>query len=187
MKKIVIIVLLSFVGLLFFGGLIFVSQLISFSNNEIELKNAFKQKKDERTAFYDKMWKTISQKTKIAVKNDESFKQNINIIMTGRQDSENVIFKLIQEVNPNANFGEVSSLYKDLSRTIEGEREGFFNQEKVMQDIVMQHSNLLDKFPNSFYNIFFNRKHLEYKPITSDRTDEVMKSGKDNNVDLELK
>jgi hypothetical protein len=50
----------------------------------------------------------------------------------------------------------------------------------------MQHSNLLDKFPNSFYNIFFNRKHLEYKPITSDKTDEVMKSGKDNNVDLEL-
>ena len=186
MKKVLIIGALSFVALLFFGGLIFVTQLISFSNNEIELRNLFKQKTDERTAFYDKMWKTISQKTKIAVKNDESFKQNINLIMAGRQDSENVIFKWIKEVNPNANFGEVSGLYKDLSRTIEGEREGFFNQEKVMQDVVMQHNNLIQKFPGSFYNMFFNRMTLEYKPITSDRTDEVIKTGKDNNVDLEL-
>jgi hypothetical protein len=28
------------------------------------------------------------------------------------------------------------------------------------------------------------RTRLTYKPITSDRTDEVIKSGKDNNVDV---
>jgi hypothetical protein len=186
MKKFLIIAGISLTVTLFFTGLIFVTQLISFSNSEIDLRNIFKQKTDERTAFYDKMWKIISQKTKVAVKNDDSFKENINSIMSGRKDSDGVIFKWIKEVNPNANFNEVTSLYNDLSRTIESQRESFFNQEKVMQDVVLQHNNLLDKFPNSFYNIFFNRKHLEYKPITSDRTDEVMKSGKDNNVDLDL-
>jgi hypothetical protein len=46
------------------------------------------------------------------------------------------------------------------------------------------HNNLIQKFPNSFYNFFFGRDALIYKPITSDQTDEVIKSGKDNNTKI---
>jgi hypothetical protein len=67
---------------------VFIGNFISFSNNEIDLRNTFEQKIDERTSFYDKMYKVISQKSQIAVKNDESFRKNINIIMEGRKDSE---------------------------------------------------------------------------------------------------
>ena len=92
--------------------------------------------------------------------------------------------KWVQESNPNANYDQVSELYKDLSRSVEGQRDGFFMQEKMIQGIVLEHSNLLGKFPGSFYNIFFGRKPLEYKPITSDRTDDVIRTGKDNDVKL---
>jgi hypothetical protein len=180
-----------FVKLAFIGAIIILviaafGTFVSFSNNEIELRTAFEQKIDERTAFYDKMYKVITQQTQIAVKNDESFRQNINLIMEGRKDAQGLFMKWIQETNPNANYNEVSELYKNLSRSVEAQREGFFTQEKVLQDIVRQHKNHIQKFPNSFYNMFMGRQPLEYKPIQSSLTEEVMRTGKDDNVKLDL-
>lgn len=161
-------------------GIWLFSSYVSFSNQEKRLRNQFNQKTTERTAFYDKMWKTLNQKGQIALRNDSSFRKNIDIIMNNRKDGEGIMFKWITESNPNANYQEVSALYKDLSRSVEAEREGFFNQEKVMQAIKQEHDNLLDLFPGSLF--LFNREKLIYKPITSDRTDRVMETGKDNDV-----
>lgn len=177
---------LGIIGLGIIFIVVFFSNFVSFSNTEIDLRNTFDQKIEERTSFYDKMYKVIAQKSQIAVKNDSSFRQNINIIMEGRKDAPQVFMKWITESNPNANYSEVSALYKDLSRTVEAQREGFFNEEKVIQDVVKQHKNHIQKFPNSFYNIFMGRQPLVYKPITSTRTDDVMRTGKDDNVSLEL-
>lgn len=180
-KSIVRIALIG--GLIIFAISLF-SGFIGFSNNEVDLKNRFGQKMDERTAFYDKMWKTLSQKSQVALKNDSSFAQNVNAIMTGRKDAQGLFMKWVTESNPNANFDQVSVLYQDLSRAIESQRDGFFMEEKMIQGIVLEHNNLLQKFPGSFYNYFFGRKALIYKPITSDRTDDVIKTGKDNDVKL---
>lgn len=171
------LVVLVFIGLF--------SSVISTSNEEVDLRNRFKQKMDERTAFYDKMWKTISQKSQIAVKNDSSFAKNVNAIMAGRKDAGNLFMKWVQESNPNANYEAVSSLYTDLSRAVEGQRDGFFMQEKMIQDIVLAHDNIMTKFPSGFIlSNFMGRTRLTYKPITSDRTDGVIQSGKDNEVGL---
>ena len=159
-----------------------ISGFIGFSNKEVDLRNRFTQKITERTAFYDKMWKTLSGKSQVALKNDSSFAKNVNAIMAGRKDAPQLFMKWVTESNPNANYDQVSVLYQDLSRAIESQRDGFFMQEKMIQGIVLEHSNLLQKWPGSFYNFFFGRKKLEYKPITSDRTDDVMNTGKDNNV-----
>ena len=174
------------IGILLLSLVPLVGGFISFSNDEIDLKNSFTQKIDERTAFYDKMYKVISQKSQIAVKNDQSFKENVNTIMAGRKDAEQVVFKWITESNPNANYETVSKIYQDLSRVVESERQGFFEQEKMIQDIVRQHSNLIEKFPGSFYNIFLGRDTLKYTPVKSSITEEVMQKGKDDNVKLDL-
>lgn len=173
------IILLALAALMIFTGIFVAVSYISYTNQEIDIRTRFQQKMDERTAFYDKMWKTISGKSSIALKNDSSFRQNINIIMSGRKDADGLVMKWVQETNPNANYDQVSALYKDLSRTIESERDGFFQEEKAIQDIVRVHKNLLQKFPSG---LFISVEPLVYKPITSDRTDGVMKSGKDNNV-----
>lgn len=163
-----------------------IGTFISFSNREVLLRNNYKQKIDERTAFYDKMYKIVAQKTQIAVKNDASFKEVVDIQMQGQKNGENVAMAWIQQSNPAATFTEVSAMYKDLSNVIEGERLGFFEQEKFLMDVVRQHDNLLDTFPGSLYNVFLNRPKLDYKPIQSSTTQEVMKTGIDNNVKLEL-
>jgi hypothetical protein len=167
------------------GPLIFILMTYSsFNNKEVDLRTEFEMQMKNRTAFYDKMWKIIAQKGKIAVKNDSSFTRNITAIMEARKDGEQVMMKWVKEVNPNANFSEVSKLYAELSRTIESERNSFYERETTLSSIQREHSRFLRRFPNNFYNYFMGRKELEYKPITSDRTDDVIKSGKDNNVDV---
>ena len=64
-----------------------ISGFIGFSNKEVDLRNRFTQKITERTAFYDKMWKTLSGKSQVALKNDSSFAKNVNAIMAGRKDA----------------------------------------------------------------------------------------------------
>lgn len=181
-KKLIIII--SVIVTISILVIMFIGSFISFSNNEIDLRNRFKQKMDERTAFYDKMWKTLSQKSQVALKNDSSFSRNVNAIMAGRKDAGDLFMKWVQESNPNANYEQVSILYQDLSRSVEGQRDGFFMEEKMIQNIVMEHSNLINKFPGGFWNSFLDRERLIYKPITSDRTDGVIESGKDNDVKL---
>ena len=103
--------------------------------------------------------------------------------MAGRKDAGDLFMKWVQESNPNANYDAVSSLYADLSRAIEGQRDGFFMEEKMIQSIVLEHDNIMTKFPSGWIlSSFMGRTRLVYKPITSDRTDEVIKSGKDNEV-----
>jgi hypothetical protein len=177
-KKIIQYSIFAIVGLFIFGTIMGV---ISTSNREVDLRNRFKQKMDERTAFYDKMWKTISQKSQVALRNDSSFAKNVNAIMSGRKDAQGIFMKWVQESNPNANYEAVSSLYADLSRSIEGQRDGFFMEEKMIQSIVLEHDNIMSKFPSGWIlTSFMGRTKLTYKPITSDRTDGVIQSGKDN-------
>jgi len=182
MKKILSISIFSGIAFLL---VMLVLTLISYSNQENVLRNRFKQKMDERTAFYDKMWKTISGKSQVALRNDSSFSRNVNAIMAGRTDSKDLFMKWVQESNPNANFDQVSALYADLSRTIEAQRDEFFMEEKSIQGIVLEHDNILTMFPSGFIlTNFMGRKKIEYKPITSDRTDDVIRTGKDNNVSV---
>lgn len=177
------IITLTLLGVVTIIAIIIISGVINTSNTEIVLRNKFNQKITERVSFYDKMWKIISQKGQVAVKNDSSFRANVDIIMTGRKDAQGLFMKWVQETNPNANYEQVSILYQDLSRAIEAQREGFFGEEKVLQDVKFQHDNLLGKFPSGYIlRHWMGRKHLEYQPITSDKTDEVFKTGKDNNT-----
>lgn len=179
------IAILSGLGLVALIAVMTVATVVSFSNREIELRSRFDQKINERTAFYDKMWKTLAQKSQIALKNDSSFARNVNAIMAGREDAQGLFMKWVQESNPNANYEAVSSLYRDLSRAVEGQRDGFFMKEKEIQDLVLQHTMLINQWPGSMWNgLFFHREPLTYRPITSDRTDEVIRTGRDNDVKL---
>lgn len=160
------------------------SAFITTNNTDKSLRNTFTAKMSERTTFYDKMWKIISQKSQIAIKNDSSFQHIVNLQITGQKSGENAMWTWVQQSNPTATFTEVSSLYRELGQAIEAERNGFFEQEKVLQSIKLQHDNLCDMFPGSLIMSILGREKLKYVPITSDLTENVIKTGKDNNINL---
>lgn len=176
-----ILIALAVIVTLFIIGI----QLASLYNKDVILRNKFKQKSFEREAFYDNMYKIIKQKGKVALKNDSSFKDIVNSIMSNRKDTEGLMMKWVTESNPAVQFTEVSSMFKDLSRTIEAKRDEFFIEEKYLQDIKLQDDNLLDVFPSGIIlRTVFGRDYIPYKPITSDYTDNVMKTCKDNNTEV---
>lgn len=175
------------IGVVVLVLLTLIFSFISWKNDVVDLDTQYEQKISERTAFYDKMFKIISGKTQIAVKNDNSFKEVVNAQVQGQKNGEQLMMAWVQQSNPTATFSEVSSLYRELGNTIEGQREGFFETEKILSDIVRQHTNLIKKFPGSLYNIFSGEKVKEYKPIQSTTTSEVMRTGIDDNVKLDLK
>lgn len=171
-------------------GLTLLTLIISFigwKNDVVDLDTQYEQKISERTAFYDKMFKIISSGTQITVKNDSSFREVVNAQVQGQKNGEQLMMAWVQQSNPAATYSEVSKMYRDLMVVIEGQREGFFEQEKVLSDIVRQHTNLIKKFPGSFYNIFAGEKVKDYKPIQSSITSDVMKTGIDDNYKLDLK
>jgi hypothetical protein len=167
------------VAFLFIGSC---STLKNFYNREADLRTEFEMKMEKRTAFYDKMWKTIAQKSQIALKNDSSFQKNVNVIMEGRKDAGDVFMKWVQESNPNANYDQVSALYQDLSRSVEAQRDGFFIVETEIMGVVQEHTRYLRRFPNNIYAKMFHRGFLQYDPITSSRTDNVIETGKDDDI-----
>lgn len=165
-------------------AIVIAGNFISTSNTEVDLRTLFNQKIDERTAYYDKMWKTISQGSQIAIRNDSSFQRIVDLQVTGQKNGEQVVFAWIKQSNPAATFGEVTKLYQELARTIDANRTEFFQEEKALQDIKREHDRLRSRFPSNIYLAILGRKALIYKPITSDRTDNVIKTGKDNDVNL---
>lgn len=159
---------------------------INFSNKEIDLRNKFEATLLSRASFYDNMHKTISAKVQISNKVDESFRENINTIMDSRKDGEQVMWKWVKEVNPNANFSEVSKLYQELSVTIDAKRTEFVNRETLLADLQREHKSHLQLFPNSFLNLFFGRKPLEFTIVQSTENKEIMETGIDDRILLDL-
>ncbi len=174
------------VWLVVLGGFVvfLISTYASFNNQEVKLRTTFNMQMSNRTALFDKMWKIISQKAQITKAYDSSFLSIVKAAMDPRKDGANIMMKWVTESNPTLQAGTVQELYKELGRTIESERNSFFEREETLSSIKQQHSLFLLSFPNNFYNIFMGRQELEYKPITSSRTENVISTGKDDEVKL---
>jgi hypothetical protein len=170
--------------LVVFGAIIvyIIATYASFNNREVKLRTTFNMEMKNRKNLFDKMWKMISQKAQVAKQYDSSFTRVVGAAMENRKDGTQLMMKWIQESNPTMQVGTVQELYKDLSRTIEAERNGFSEREMTLASIQQKHSEFLLSFPNNFYNMFMGRKELEYNPITSGRTEEAARTGQDNDV-----
>jgi hypothetical protein len=167
------------------GGLFLFFMVVGYittSNTEITLRNRVSAQQTTCEAYYDKVWKIISQKAQVADKYKETFKDIYPKLMEGRYggDNGNLLMKWITESNPNFDV----SLYKDLSASIEAERTGFFMEQKKLIDINNAHKTYKSVFPASFFFLFSNRPDVEIKVITSSKTQDVYKTGNEDDIKI---
>lgn len=163
-------------GILVIVAVICASMFISLSNKEITLKNlVLAQQKNAETVF-DKVWKTIKQKSDVTDKYKDSFKEIFVNIMDQRYqgDKDGSLMKWVTESNPNFD----ASLFKDLMSTIEANRAEFQVTQKVLIDYNMQHTNLIETFPGSLF--LGSRSKIEIQLVTSKNTKEAFKTGEEN-------
>jgi hypothetical protein len=183
MNKSVIIGLLiaAFIGI---SGLIMYA---TYSNSEVRLRNRAVAQQKVCEANFDKTWKVIQQKAQVADQYRESFKNIYVDLIRGRYadtdtagntKQSNNFMKWIQESNPTFDV----SLYKDLMVSIEAQRESFFDAQKTLIDVKMQHDNCLTTFPSSLF--VGGREPIKIQIITSETTDRIYSTGQENDINL---
>jgi len=173
-------------SILIISGLLAISLItgfISWSNQEIDLKNGVFAQQKKNEAVFDKVWKTISQTAQVSDKYKDSFKDVYADIMNNRYAGDkktNPVFKWIQESNPQ--FSD--KIYEKLMTVIEANRAEFTLEQTKLIDVNNEHTKLIEKFPGSFYNIFLNRAKIDIAVVTSTKTEEAFKSRKDDDIEL---
>jgi hypothetical protein len=153
---------------------------VSASNKEIKIRSQITAQKEVCEAFYDKLWKVISQKAQVAEQYKGAFKDIYPQLIEGRYGNEKggSLLKMITESNPTFDI----TLYHELSESIEAERAGFFMEQKKLVDLNNEHRIIRQTFPSSIF--IGGRPDIEIVIVSSDKTKEVMKTGKENDVDV---
>jgi len=176
-KKIVALAA-SIVGVL--AIVILFSMNISIENKEIDLRETTIAQNKKCEAYFDKMWKILKQKAQVTDEYKEAFTDIYPKLIEGRySQGDGSLMKWIQESNPNFD----ASMYKDLMKSIEIERTGFFNEQATLIDMQREHSVYLQKAPNRWF-LSDDLKPVEINIITSSNTEEVYSTGKEDDIDL---
>jgi len=154
---------------------------IGTSNQEIDLRNQAMAQQKKNEVVFDKVWKVIAQKAGIASQYADRFKEIYHDIMSERYQGDSKgapLFKWIQEQNPQFSV----DMYKDVADAVESNRAEFVMVQSRLVDIKREHDNLRMKFPSSI--VVGGRPALEIKIVTSAKTDEAFRTGKEDSVEL---
>lgn len=175
------IVLATLAVLVVLAGLTFVGMQWRYNNRAMKLINKAEAQRGRVEACHDNMWKIISQKAQVSEKYKESFDSIYTHIIEGRySQGDGSLMKWITEQNPQFD----SSLYQDLMDAIEVERKSFFNEQSKMIDIIREHKDWCQVYPNRWFINDEYAKEIEYTVISSETTKDVMKTGVDNSVEV---
>jgi len=145
---------------------------ISVYNKEIQLRNLTEAQKKVCEANFDKMWKVIKQITNVSDKYRDTFMEVYPQLIAGRY--QNGVSKFVMESNPGFDIG----LMSQLANAVETNREMFFENQKKLVAYRNEHKNLIENIPGCIF--LAGKQPIEITVITSDHTEDIYKSGKEN-------
>jgi len=151
---------------------------VGVSNKEKTLVNKIEAQQEATEVFYTKLWEILKSKAGVTTEYAEQNKELQFGIMEGRYSTGGEMMKWIQEANPEFD----ASLYKDLMNSIEGERNGFFIEQKKLVDMEKQHKDMLEIFPEKV--ILKNREPVEITVLKNMVTKEAFETGTDQSPEL---
>jgi hypothetical protein len=164
------------VGLVLVGAIVLWA--IGVSNAEIKLRAKISGQQEMTEAFYTKLWEVLKTKAGVAEEYAEKFKEIQVGIMEGRYSTGGEMMKWIQEANPEFD----ASLYKDVMNSIEGQREGFFVEQKKLRDMSVQHEVMLKTFPKKL--VIGKREPITVIILKNVATKAAYETGTDSSPDL---
>jgi hypothetical protein len=162
----------------------FVGCSIGYPNQEQGVRNLIKAKSKDNESEFDAMWKEIAQAGQIPDHERESLHSlvvdNAQARTTGGA-KDGSLMKWVQESIPTPS----PALYDKLMNIITAKRDGFAMRQKELLDLGRRHDDLITQKPSKwFIGMFGDLTPIEIKIVTSTRTDEVFRTGKDDDVEL---
>lgn len=87
---------------------------VAVYNEQKDIRNTYEQKVQERNVMMSEFMDCLTSSLKVSETNANYFKENIQSIMENRKDGDKLMWKWVTEVNPNANFNEVSEMFQHM-------------------------------------------------------------------------
>lgn len=171
----------ALVGLLVLGMVVLIPMLmyVSYSNQEVRLRNALAAQQRSNEAVFDNTWKILKQQAGVAEQHKDAFREIYSDLMHGRYDSGGgQMMKWVQEHNPQFD----SSLFGRLMTSIESQRTIFTREQQKLIDMKREHDNLLATLPSSIF--VGSRGPIQIVVVTSSRTDRAFQEGQEDDIDL---
>lgn len=159
--------------------LILVIMYFSYNNREVALRKEAEAQKGKIESVFDTMWKTIKQEAGVTDEYRKTFEKIYPELIAGRYSGDNsALFKMINESNPEFD----TSLYSKLMQTIEAQRASFATAQQRMLDIIRERETLLESMPSMWF--IRNKEKIEYDVISSDVTESVLNTRRENDIEL---
>ena len=181
MKKILLFVILPIFVFVIIGMISLVGVGFSWykiENNQRLLVNAQQQKNE---VVFDNTWKTIAQIAQVSDDYKNSFKEIYIGIMDGRYGKgDGTLMKWVQESNPNFDI----SLFTKLTNVIEGSNAEFTENQKYLIDLAREHEKIITTPPASFFYSLIGKEKINIKLVTSTKTENAFKTGKNDNINI---
>lgn len=176
-----LLALIGIVGTGFLLVVIFCVMGISFHNKEVTLRNIIVNKQTDNKSEMDAMWKIIDQNAQVTVEQKNALMDIFGSYAQDRTPKSGGSLALwIKEAVPNVD----QTTYHQLMNTITAQREGFKFRQKELLDLKREHDNLITTFPNVIFATVLGRNKIDVVIVTSTRTEDAFKSGKDDDTKL---
>lgn len=177
------IAFLGLVGVTILAAIILVCMGIGFHNSEVTLRNTITAKQTDNKNQMDAMWKIIEQSGQVAEKDRDSLSTIFKDYASARTGTDSkAIFNWVKEAVPNVQVN--SDVFKNLMNVIASQRDGFKFRQTELIDLGREHDNLITKFPGVVFASILGRKHIDLVIVTSSRTENAFKTGKDDDTDV---
>ena len=177
-----VIAIIAVVGLIVLSVFGYGCSAMMFRGDCIKAEAGIKAQYSQNQNNYDNMWKRFKEIAAVPEMYANDLKELWSKAMSSRYDKEgNTMFRWIQEQNPSLD----PTVYKQLQRALEAGRNSFEGEQKQLLARKQQYEVLINGNRGLFFNMWFNFPRIElekYDIITSDKTEDVFKSKKDNEV-----
>ncbi|PAD70637.1 hypothetical protein CHH83_02205 [Bacillus sp. 7586-K] len=181
MKNKLIIGCLGVIGVFILIIVIFAALLWNQRGEAINLETKIEAQLKSNESNYDSMWKRFTEMTQVTDIQADQFKDVYTDLISGRYEDTDLLFKMVQEQNPQLN-GEV---YTKLQNEISSARIEFDRNQKKLLDIIAEYNRLV-QHRGVVMALITNREPInsdEYI-VTSERSEKAFETGKDEAIDL---
>lgn len=185
MKKLLII------GGILFGGFAILAIVVALwamgvRNRANGLREQIHAKEQANSTVFDNMWKTISQSAQVTDSQKEALKDiftSYAAARTGTGGGNGSFINAVHEAIPQVDV----SVFRNLQNIIVGARDEWTNNQIALVDMGREYNTLLTTVPSNILLQLLGFERINVKIVTSSRTEEAFKTGKDDDVDLGLK
>lgn len=159
--------------------LVLIIMYFVYNNREVALRKEAEAQRGKIESVYDTMWKVLKQEAGVTEQYRKTFEEIYPKLIAGRYSGEGKeLIKMIQESNPAFD----TKLYDKLMQVIEVQRAYFASAQQRMLDIIRERETLLESMPSGWF--VRNRSRIEYTVISSEVTQNIIASRREDNIEL---